>query len=226
MKKYTIRVLLVAFLISLMPFAAFSKQETGVNPEGNVPPEIFDSEDVMQFSVVKDISTIEFEGKSFLHLYHGVTHNAGGSTRLSFSRPELASTEIVIPVDSITGYALGSEKDDLTKNIHMNLESDKFPQMTLKITQVLPEKSGTGPGKRRFLVKGDLTIHDVTQPVIFTADMEVKDGYLHVTGEYDSLKMRDFGVEPKPLMAVIKVSDVVDVKFEIYEELSSNEASN
>ena len=224
-KKYISNAVLTALLISLPYFAAFSKQEEAFKSKGNVPADVFDSGDVMKFTVVKDISTVEFEGTSFLHLFHGVTHNARGFTTLSFSRPERAKTEITIPVNSITGYALGSEKSDLTKNIHMNLESDVFPDMNFKILQVLPEKSDTGPGERRYLVRGDLTIHGVTRSVIFTADMEVKGGYLHVTGEYNSLNMKDFGVEPKPLFAVIKVSDIVDVRFDIYEELSSNETS-
>lgn len=222
MKKYLSIAVLTALLIPFFYTSGYSKQEEVFNSKGNVPAGIFDSDDVMNFTVVKDISTIEFEGNSFMHLYHGVTHDPEGFTTLSFAHPERATAEITIPVDSITGYALGTEKSDLTKNIHMNLESDKFYVINLELLQVLPEKSGTGPGKRRYLAKGDLTIHGVTRPIIFTADMDVKGGYLHITGEYNSLNMRDFGVDPKPLFAVIKVSDLVDVRFDIYEELSNN----
>jgi polyisoprenoid-binding protein YceI len=213
---------IMALFILIAPDAAFSKQGEEINSRGSLPADIFDRVSVMEFGVVKDISTVEFVGTSLMHHFHGVSHEARGFTRLSFTSPENASSEVTIPVNSLTGFALGSEKSDLTKNIHMNLESDKFPDMNLKIKQVLPENSGTGPGKRRFLVKGNLTIHNVTRPVIFTADMDVKDGYLHITGEYDSLNMRDFGVKPKPLMAFIKVDDLVDVKFNIYEELKGD----
>lgn len=214
--------LLAALFISIVPFAAFSGQEAAINPRGNVPDDIFDRGDVMEFGVVGDISTVEFEGTSLMHHFHGVTRDPRGFITISFSSPESASSEVTIPVNSLTGFALGSEKNDLTKNIRTNLESDKFPEMNLKVTQVLPEKSGTVPGKRVFLAKGDLTIHNVTRPVIFNADMDVKDGYLHITGQYYSLNMRDFGVEPKPLMAFIKVGDTVDVKFDLYEELKSS----
>lgn len=217
-------VLIMALFMLIAPYSALSKQGEAINTRGNIPDDIFERGGVMEFGVVKDISTVEFVGTSLMHHFHGVSHEATGFTRLSFMSPEYASSEIAIPVNSLTGFALGSEKSDLTKNIHMNLESDTFPDINLKIKQVLPEKSGTGPGKRGFLVKGDLTIHNVTRPVIFTADMDVKDGYLHITGEYDSLNMRDFGVKPKPLMALIKVNDLVDVKFDIYEELKSNAA--
>jgi len=226
-RKYMKGALLItALFISIPPYEAFSKQEPAINSRGNLAADIFDRGGVMEFGVVKDISTVEFVGTSLMHHFHGVSHKATGFTRLSFIKPEYASSEVAIPVNSLTGFALGSEKSDLTKNIHLNLQSDKFPDITLKIKQVLLEKSGTGPGKRRFLVKGDLSIHNVTRPVIFTADMDVKDGYLHITGEYDSLNMRDFGVEPKPLIAFIKVSDLVDVKFDIYEELKSNATLN
>jgi len=227
-KKYLSIAVLAALLIPFFCSPGYSKQEQEekvFNSKGNVPAGIFDSEGVMKFTVVKDISTVEFEGHSFMHLYHGVTHDPEGFTTLSFARPERATAEITIPVDSITGYALGTEKSDLTKNIHMNLESDKFYVINLELLQVLPEKSGTGPGKRSYLAKGDLTIHGVTRPVIFTADMDVKGGYLHITGEYNSLNMRDYGVDPKPLFAIVKVSDVVDVRFDIYEELSKNDNS-
>lgn len=220
-KKYIMGALLITTLtISIPPYAAFSKQESAIDSRGNLTDEIFDRGGLMDFGVVKDISTVEFVGTSLMHHFHGVSHEAAGFTRLSFIKPEYASSEVAIPVNSLTGFALGSEKSDLTKNIHMNLQSDQFPDITFKIKRVLPEKSDTGPGKRRFLVKGDLTIHNVTRPVIFTADMDVKDGYLHITGEYDSLNMRDFGVKPKPLMSFIKVNDLVDVKFDIYEELT------
>jgi polyisoprenoid-binding protein YceI len=214
--------LIMALFISIAPYVAFSKQGQEIDSRGNVPADIFDRAGVMEFDVLKDISTVEFVGTSLMHHFHGVSHEARGFTRLSFASPEYASSELAIPVDSLTGFALGSEKSNLTKNIHMNLESDKFPDINFKIKRVLPEKSGTGPGKRRFLVKGDLTIHGVTRSAIFTTDMNVKDGYLHITGEYDSLNMKDFGVKPRPLMAFIKVGDLVDVKFDIYEELKGN----
>lgn len=223
LKIYIQGAVLMALFISVTHYSALSKQMETINSRGNLPADIFDRADVMEFRVVKDVSTVEFVGTSLMHHFHGVSHEVRGFTRISFINPEYASSEVAIPVDSLTGFALGSEKSDLTKNIHMNLQSDKFPDIDLKIIQVLPEKSGAEPGKKRFLVKGDLTIHNVTRPIIFTADMDVEDGYLHFTGEYDSLNMRDFGVEPKPLMALIKVSDLVDVKFNIYEEMKINE---
>ena len=224
LRKYIQRALLImAFFVLLTPYSAVSKQGETINPRGNLPDDIFERGGVMEFGIVREISTVEFVGTSLMHHFHGVSNEPTGFTRLSFKSPEYASSEIAIPVNSITGFALGSEKSDLTKNIHMNLESDKFPDINLKIKQVLPERSGTGPGKRRFLAKGDLTIHNVTRSLIFTADMDVKDGYLHITGEYDSLNMGDFGVKPKPLMALVKVGDLVDVKFVIYEALKGNE---
>jgi polyisoprenoid-binding protein YceI len=210
-----------ALIATFIPHAAYPAQDQAPALNGSLTPEIFGSDQVMEFEVVRDKSTVEFIGTSLMHHFHGVSHDPSGYTTVNFANPQATtSSEIAVPVNSLKGIALGSEKSDLSKNIHQNLESDKYPDITFKVTQILPEKAdAVDPSKRSYLLKGDLTIHNVTKPIVLTADAEVEDGFLHVAGEYDSLNMKDYGVEPKPLMAFIKVDDIVDIKFDLYEDI-------
>lgn len=221
-KSFAALILSAAVIASFIPPAGFSSESETAGTGGNVTPGIYSGTGVTEFEVVGGKSSVEFTGTSLMHHFHGVSHEPTGFTNVDFGNPQATtSAEITVPVDTIKGIALGSEKADLSKNIRENLESGKYPDIKFKVTQILPEDSGSAsPEKKSYLLRGDLTIHNVTKPVVLTADTEVKDGYLHVTGEYDNLDMTDYGVEPKPLFAVVSVNDVVDVKFDLYEKLA------
>lgn len=225
-KSYAFFLLSAALIVSFIPGYALAAQDGDSIVVGGLTPEIYGSVEEMEFGVVGEKSTVEFVGTSLMHHFHGVSHEPSGFTRVNFGSPgATASTEITVPVDSLKGFALGSEKSDLSKNIHQNLESDTYPDITFKMTQILPEKPDPSrPSERNYLLKGDLTIHGVTKSIILTANTEIKDGFLHVTGEYDSLNMTDYGVEPKPLMAMIRVDDIVDIKFDLYEAMKNGVA--
>jgi polyisoprenoid-binding protein YceI len=220
-KSYAAFILSAAFIVSFIPSAGLASQDTAPGSGGGVTPDVYTGGRVTEFEVVAGKSSVEFIGTSLMHHFHGVSHEPSGFTSVDFGNPRATtSAEITVPVDSIKGIALGSEKSDLSKNIHENLESEKYPDIKFKVTQILPESTdASAPSKSSYLLKGDLTIHNMTKPVVLTADTEIKDGYLHVTGEYDNLDMTDYGVEPKPLFAVVSVNDVVDVKFDLYEDL-------
>jgi len=223
-KSYAAFILSAAFIVSFIPPAGFSAEETAPGTGGNVTPGVYHGGQVTEFEVVGGKSSVEFIGTSLMHHFHGVSHEPSGFTSVDFANPQsTTSVEITVPVDSIKGIALGSEKADLSKNISENLESGKYPDIKFKVTQILPENAGSAaPDKRSYLLKGDLTIHNVTKPIVLTSDTEVTDGYLHVTGEYDNLDMTEYGVTPKPLFAIVSVNDVVDVKFDLYENLKES----
>ncbi|MFI5323674.1 MAG: YceI family protein [Thermodesulfobacteriota bacterium] len=219
-KSFATVILSAALIVSFFPRAAFSAQdETATALKGSLTPDIFGSGEVMEFEVISGKSTVEFIGTSLMHHFEGISHEPSGFTRVNFSDPRTTTvTTITVLVNSLKGIALGLEKSDLSKNIHQNLESDKYPDITFKMTQIMPEKADTSdPSKRGYLLKGDLKIHNMTKTIVVTANTDIKDGFLHVTGEYDNLNMTDYGVEPKPLMAFIRVNDIVDIKFDLYE---------
>lgn len=220
-KSYAAFILSAVCILSCIPGAGFSSEPETAGTGGNVTPDVYTGGRVAELEVVGGKSSVEFVGTSLMHHFHGVSQEPSGFTKVDFGNPQgTTSAEITMPVDSIKGIALGSEKADLSKNIRENLESGKYPDIKFRVTQILPENTDSAsPEKRSYLLKGDLTIHNVTKPIVLTADTEVKDGYLHVTGEYGNLDMTDYGVEPKPLFAVVSVNDIVDVKFDLYEEL-------
>jgi len=223
-KSYAAFILSAAFIVSFIPRAGFTSEDAAPGATGNVTPAVYTGGRVTEFEIVGGKSSVEFIGTSLMHHFHGVSHEPSGFTSVDFGNPQATtSAEITVPVDSIKGIALGSEKSDLSKNIRENLESSKYPDIKFKVTQILPENTdASAPSKRSYLLKGDLTIHNVTKPVVLAADTEIKDGYLHVTGEYDNLDMTDYGVEPKPLFAIVSVDDIVDVKFDLYESLKES----
>jgi polyisoprenoid-binding protein YceI len=225
-KSYAAVLLSAALIVSFFSRVAFPAQDKASPLKGSLTPDIYGSKEEAEFDIVGDKSTVEFKGTSLMHHFHGVSHEPSGFTRVNFSNPQATTvTEITVPVDSLKGFALGSEKSDLSKNIHQNLESDKYPDITFKVTQILPDKINPAhPSKRGYLLKGDLTIHNVTKSIILTVNSDIKDGFLHVTGEYDNLNMTDYGVEPKPLLALIRVDDIVDVKFDLYENMKKGVA--
>ena len=191
---------------------------------GHVTAEMLTSDKPVEFDIVDGKSTIEFIGKSFMHHFEGISHNIDGFTKGPFNNGVYTDCQIKLPVDSLEGHALGSKKDDLSKNIHENLESDKYPNIVFKLRKWVPgKKVDLENGKADYLVQGDLTIHNTTKSVIFPVKMDIQNGYLHFKGEYDRLNVRDFGVEPKPLMSIIHVDDHVDVKFDIYEDINTKE---
>lgn len=223
-KRSPIRII-AALLISLTPLIALSEQNISETLKGDITPQIFNKTEVMEFNVVKGLSTVEFIGTSFMHHFEGVTHEIEGFTKGSFDNGEDAKSEISIPVKTIDGIALGGKKEGLTNNIHINLEADKYPNILFKMQMVAPRKIELKGGKANLFVKGNLTIHSITRTISFPVDLEIRNGLLHFTGQYKSLNMRDYGVEPKPLMAFIKVRDTVDVKFDIYEAMQRDKAS-
>lgn len=178
----------------------------------------------MEFDIVEDVSSVEFIGKSFMHHFRGISHKVTGFTRVNFSAPQTSTVaEITVPVDTLKGNTLGSEKEKMSKSIHMSLESDKYPDIKFKVTQILPEKTDSAdPATRSYLLKGDLTIHNVTKSVILTVNTDIKDGFLHLTGEYGNLNMEDYGVKAQSLMGIIRVNNIVDVEFDIYEDLKKD----
>jgi len=218
--------IIVALLISLTPLIAISEPNISDTQKGDITPDLFNKKGIIEFNVVRGLSTVEFIGTSFMHHFEGITHEIEGFTKGSFNMAEDAKSEISIPVKAIDGIALGRKKEGLTNNIHINLESDKYPNILFKVQRVEPGKIDfKEERKANLLVKGDLTIHNVTRAIMFPVDLEIKDGLLHFTGQYNGLNMRDYGVEPKPIIAFIKVGDTVDVKFDIYEAIQKYKTS-
>ncbi len=186
---------------------------------GGVTPSLLESDSAVDYVVRGDLSKVKFIGTSVLHHFKGVSRSVSGYTTIRWSEPLEAEGEIVIPVRSLQGYAFGGKKKKLTRNIHLGLEADKYPNIAFTIKDVKPVEFDPEKERGEFLVRGDLEIHNVTHEVSVPVKMELQSGFLHFHGKYAGLDMKQYGLRPKTLMGVFRPKSKVDVVFDIYEDV-------
>lgn len=131
-----------------------------------------------KFIIQPESSTVNWTGKKILGLHTGTINIHSGY--LSFENEDLTGGEIMIDMTSII---ITDIKDPLIyKDFfdHLNNDDffsvDRFKTAKLSITQA--EKTD---GK--YKISGDLTIKDITNPVSFTASVEIFTDFLHALGE-------------------------------------------
>jgi polyisoprenoid-binding protein YceI len=93
------------------------------------------------------------------------------------------------------------------------LETEKFPEATLKITDL---KLISGADAVPF--RGDLTLHGVTKPVEGTLKLDRKSDPMDLHADFD-LKMSDYAIVVKPF-AGVSVDDKVSINVESKATLS------
>lgn len=90
------------------------------------------------------------------------------------------------------------------------MESDKFPKSTFKgsITS-LSDINFAKDGTYKTDVKGDLTMHGVTQPVTTSGTITVKDGKVSSNAVF-KVKLDDYKIE-RPAVVANKIADFIEV---------------
>lgn len=131
------------------------------------------------FKVQTSSSTVNWTGKKVLGLHTGNINIARGSIDIEDSL--IKGGEIEIDMTSITITDIDDPKTHNDFLAHLQHEDffavDKFRSASLTITG--SEKSESN----RLKITGNLTIKDISQPVSFTASVEVFTDYLHSLGE-------------------------------------------
>lgn len=109
-----------------------------------------------------------------------------------------------------------------TAEEHFNetyMESDKFPKASLKGTVINKEDIRIDVnGTYKAIVKGDLTIHGVTKPIVQEGTITVKDGKISAASTF-KINIDDYGIKVPKLVEdrVAKVVDVtIDLNYEPY----------
>lgn len=93
------------------------------------------------------------------------------------------------------------------------LETEKFP--TIQFSSVSVANIQRSGDHRTFTLTGDLTLHGVTQRVVFPVKATITKDQLQASGEA-KLKQSDFGMKPfEKGLGLIKISDEVTVAFTI-----------
>jgi len=104
-----------------------------------------------------------------------------------------------------------SERADIQQTMQSDkvLDSARFPEISFVSTSV--EVAGGSSATKRYLVRGSLTLHGVTQPI----ELPVAFSEGHYIGKV-TLKQTDFGITPVKIAGgAVKVKDAIEVKFEI-----------
>jgi polyisoprenoid-binding protein YceI len=93
---------------------------------------------------------------------------------------------------------------------------DRYPEITFKSTRISPREAGGEA--RRVKVEGELTLHGVTRPIVFAAQLTVRGTSLHAHSEFTILHS-DFQI--KRLSAAggtIKAKDPIHISCDIVAE--------
>lgn len=131
-----------------------------------------------KFIIQPESSTVNWTGKKILGLHTGTINIHSGY--LNFENENLTGGEVLIDMTSII---ITDIKDpQMYKDFFDHLNNDDFFSVdrfkTAKLTINHAEKTD---GK--YKISGDLTIKDITNPVSFTASVEIFTDFLHALGE-------------------------------------------
>jgi polyisoprenoid-binding protein YceI len=123
-------------------------------------------------------SEVKWNGKKVTGEHYGTVDVKSGNLKLEDNK--VKSGTIVMEMTTITVEDLTNESMNQKLTGHLKSDDffsvDKHPVSTLELKEVLL-KSGN-----EYAVSADLTIKDITHPVIFDAIVDVKNGQLKATG--------------------------------------------
>ncbi len=169
------------------------------------------------FLIVPGDSTVTYEvGEVFLNqdnafnLAVGVTSDVNGEILVDRNNPQNSAIGLV-RVD-VSKFESDSQRRDNAIRERF-LESSLYPvvEFTSREIQSLPESYQEGQ-TIEFQVSGDLTVRDVTKPVIFDVSL-IGEGD-SITGEATTtILMSDYGFGPISIGGVLNTEDEVKVKF-------------
>lgn len=132
-----------------------------------------------KFNIQKSSSTVNWTGKKVLGLHTGTINVADGY--VDFSDEGITKGEVAIDMTTIIITDIDDPKSHADFLAHLQNEDffsvDKFKTARLVITDSVKK------GNDNFLLKGNLTIKDITHPISFTARVEVFTDFLHSMGE-------------------------------------------
>ncbi len=130
---------------------------------------------------------------------------AASSVTLAFRSSELK----VLPEGEPAGDAPKVQAAMLGPKV---LDAARFPTIAFRSTAVSGRPAG--PDAWDVEVRGDLTLHGVTRPLVFPLRVE-RAGEALVASGATALKQRDYGIEPVSVAGVVKVKDELRLEFRI-----------
>lgn len=173
------------------------------------------SEGTITFKIVPGESQVTYQvTETFLNQNNkmnvavGVTKQVTGDIFANKTNPA-KSTLGTITVDISQFTSDSSRRDDAIRGRW--LESSKYPQVIFvpKSVEALPASYVDGQ-EYSFKVMGDVSVHNVTQPVTFDVKAKLTGDLLTGTAE-TTIKMSDFGIGPITIGGILNTEDAVKI---------------
>lgn len=161
-------------------------------------------------------SRVEFVLHSFWHDVEGSTAAVAAELTSEGGDP-LADGLVRVSVEAAALDTGIVRRDRKMREEH--LEVAKHPLLEFRSTAPPRREAGAGAGAAaetapaRLVVEGDLAIHGVTRRVSVPVEARARDGGWLMTGAF-VVRLSEFGI-PDPSIALNKVRDAVDVRFEV-----------
>jgi predicted lipoprotein with Yx(FWY)xxD motif/polyisoprenoid-binding protein YceI len=175
--------------------------------------------EVQNYVIIPGESQVTYEvGEVFLNQDNrfnvaiGVTNQVEGEGFLDLSNPRTAWIgPVSVDISQFTSDS--ARRDNAIRNDF--LESARFPIATFFPNRIegLPD-SYTAGDQATIQITGDLTVHDITHPATFEANLEMVDGVL-VGEATTTILMSDFGVGPISVLGILNTEDEVKLTIEL-----------
>lgn len=157
------------------------------------------------FTPVDEESKIHFVVKNFGINTGGDISGMKGTMKFNAKKPASASFDVTANVSTI-------DTDNEKRDTHLNeadyFDTEKYPQIRLVSTQILP-----GKDLKNFIFYGKLIIKNISKNVVFPFTAESKKGLAIFKGNFEIIRS-DFGIgkSSATLSDKVKVSLTVSAK--------------
>jgi polyisoprenoid-binding protein YceI len=186
--------------------APVAPTEAPTAPSAETPPN-----EVIRYQIVADESTVSFRIAEDLRGQRieavGTTNQVAGEIAVNPS--DLSTAQIgVIRVNARTFTTDSSNRDRAIRNFILNTDQYEFITFTPTGIEGL---SGSGALDQpfTFTIRGDLTIRDITRPVVFEASVRAESAERLVGVATTTVKRSDYNLQIPSVPFVANVSDDV-----------------
>ncbi len=181
-----------------------------------MPPAATAPNEVIRYRIAADESEVSYRLSEDLRGQRveviGTTNQVAGE--LAVNPSDLTTAQIgVIQVNARTFATDSSNRDRATRNFILNTDQYEFITFTPTAIEGL-SGSGTLDQPFTFTIRGDLTIRDITRPVVFEATVRAESAERLVGTATTTVKRSDYNLQIPSVPFVANVSDEVVLTIE------------
>ncbi len=152
-------------------------------------------------------SILQYHGHHLLHGWTGTSRSVSGMLRLDLGDPARSSVTIRVPVAS---FDSGNSNRD--SNMLEVVEVDRYPDVFFESTAISVQRwEPTASGyEGAWTVRGNLTFHGETHPVMIPVTVRIEGPRFAATGAF-SIALSQFKVR-RPKLLLWSISDTIDLE--------------